>query len=83
MPIAVRDHLGLVPGTAVEFLVREGEAILRKGGGDNDPIDRVYGRLELRAPVDELLDAMRGPRPTGSRKARPGRSPRRRRAPRR
>lgn len=65
IPAEVRDVLGLAPGTAVEFLVREGEVVMRKGGGrGGDPIDRVYGRLRLDRPVDVLLDEMRGPRPT-------------------
>lgn len=65
VPIEVRDQLGLIPGTDVEFLVRDGEAVLRKGGGESDPVDRVYGRLKLDVPVDALVDAMRGPRPKG------------------
>jgi AbrB family looped-hinge helix DNA binding protein len=78
VPVEVRDQLGLVPGTDIEFLVRNGEAVLRKGGGGADPVDRVYGRLKLSAPVDELVDAMRGPRPkAGSGKAPQGRRRRR------
>ncbi len=63
VPVEIRDHLGLDPGTEVEFVLHDGEAILRKGGGLNHPVDRVYGRLRLAKPVDVLLDAMRGPRP--------------------
>ncbi len=66
VPVAVRNELGLVTGTDVEFLLRDGEAVLRKGGRDRDPVDRVYGRLKLRAPVDDLIEAMRGPRPTAA-----------------
>ena len=62
VPIAVRDRLGLLPGTAVEFIVREREAVMRKGRAE-EPVDRVYGRLELERRVDELVDEMRGPRP--------------------
>jgi AbrB family looped-hinge helix DNA binding protein len=71
VPVEVRNQLGLMTGTEIEFLVRDGEAILRKGRRDDDPIGRVYGRLTLAAPVDELLDAMRGPRPTATRRPRP------------
>lgn len=63
VPVVVRDELGLGAGTEVEFVVRDGEAVLRKGGGPTHPVDRVYGRLQLGKPVDALLDAMRGPRP--------------------
>jgi len=67
VPVAVREQLGLGAGTEIEFLVRDGEAILRKGGGADHPVDRVYGRLRLGKPVDVLLDAMRGPRPKARR----------------
>ena len=63
MPVHVREQLGLAAGTEIEFVLRDGEAVLRKGGGPTHPVDRVYGRLRLGQPVDALLDAMRGPRP--------------------
>ncbi len=71
IPVAVRDLLGLATGTPVEFVVREGEAILRKGAAGDDPVDRVYGALELDRPVDELIDEMRGTSPASRRRARP------------
>src|SRR5262249_30715747 len=67
-PVDVRDQLGLTPGTESEFVIGDGEAVLRKGGGDGDPVDRVYGRLKLGARVDDLLDEMRGPRPKATRR---------------
>jgi AbrB family looped-hinge helix DNA binding protein len=73
VPVQVRDELGLAAGTEVEFIVRDGEAVLRKGGGASDPVDRVYGRLRLGKPVDVLVDAMRGPRPKGGAERRRGR----------
>jgi AbrB family looped-hinge helix DNA binding protein len=63
VPVEVRVQLGLSVGTEIEFVVRDGEAVLRKGGGPTDPVDRVYGRLRLGKPVNALVDAMRGPRP--------------------
>ena len=63
VPVDVRDQLGLSVGTEIEFVVRDGEAVLRKGGGLTHPVDRIYGRLQLGKSVDTLLDAMRGPRP--------------------
>ncbi|MBI3769719.1 MAG: AbrB/MazE/SpoVT family DNA-binding domain-containing protein [Deltaproteobacteria bacterium] len=66
MPAVVRDRLGLAPGTAIEFIVREGEAVLRKHRAV-DPVDRVYGRLKLDRDVDGLVDEMRGPRPEAAR----------------
>jgi AbrB family looped-hinge helix DNA binding protein len=72
VPVEVREALGLLPGTDVEFLVREGEAVMRKGRRGADPVDRVYGKLRLDRPVDALLDELRGPRPV-SRRPRKGR----------
>ena len=63
VPVEVRDQLGLRAGTEIEFVVRDGEAILRKGGGATHPVDRIYGRLHLGKSVDALVDALRGPRP--------------------
>ena len=62
VPVAVRAELGLEPGTPVEFLVRDGEAVMRKGSFGTHPVDAVFGRLRLRRPVDAILDDMRGPR---------------------
>ena len=70
VPAAVRDQLGLTPGTAVEFVVREGEAVLRKRAAD-DPVARVYGRLKLHRDVDGLIDEMRGARSEPARPKRP------------
>jgi len=66
VPAAVRDQLGLTTGTEIEFVIRDGEAVLRKGGAGRDPVDRIYGRLKLDTRVDDLIDAMRGPRPKSS-----------------
>ena len=68
VPAPVRDKLGLAPGTAVQFEFREGGVLLRKGRGGAHPVDRVFGRLRLRKPVDALLDEMRGPRPAPGRR---------------
>lgn len=67
VPLEVREQLGLVPGTAIEFLVREGEAVLRKDRHTQEPVDRVYGTLTLPKGVDALIDEMRGPRPARTR----------------
>ena len=62
LPAELREQLGLAAGTPIEFEVREGGAFIRKGSGGVHPVDRVFGRLRLTAPVDDLIDAMRGPR---------------------
>jgi AbrB family looped-hinge helix DNA binding protein len=63
VPVQVRESLGLAPGTAVHFELREGGVLLRKGSGGRHPVDQVFGRLQFARPVDALLDEMRGPRP--------------------
>jgi len=72
VPLGVRQRLGLVPGTEIEFVVRDAEVVLRKGGGGADPVDRVYGILDLGRPVDRILEDLRGPAPAPARRrARP------------
>jgi antitoxin PrlF len=70
VPAGVREKLGLVPGTAVQFELCEGGVLLRKGSPGPHPVDRVFGRLRLAKPVDVLLDEMRGPRPAAGRRTR-------------
>jgi len=63
VPVEVREKLGLVPGTVVTFQILDEGALMKKGGAGSHPVDRLYGTLKLKRPVDELLDEMRGPRP--------------------
>jgi AbrB family looped-hinge helix DNA binding protein len=63
VPVEVRERLGLVPGTPVEFELKEEGVLLRKGISGVHPVDRVWATLRLGRPVDEVLDEMRGPRP--------------------
>ncbi|MBI3637486.1 MAG: AbrB/MazE/SpoVT family DNA-binding domain-containing protein [Candidatus Rokubacteria bacterium] len=63
LPVELREKLGLAAGTAVQFELREGGALIRKGSSDVHPVDRVFGRLKLPTSVDRIMDAMRGPRP--------------------
>ncbi len=63
VPVEVREQLGLVPGTPVEFELKEEGVLLRKGISGDHPVDRVWATLRLPRPVDQILDEMRGPRP--------------------
>jgi len=63
VPVEIRDKLGLVPGTTIQFELRQDGVLLRKGSARQHPVDRVFGILKLGRPVDSLLDQMRGPRP--------------------
>ncbi len=65
VPIEVREQLGLTPGTAVEFEIREEGVLLRKKIAGSHPVDKVWGTLSLGCPVDEILDEMREPRRLG------------------
>lgn len=64
VPAPIRDRLGLRPGTRVIFELRNGGVFMRKGGQKVHPVDKLYGMLRLTRPTDELLDQMRGPRPS-------------------
>jgi AbrB family looped-hinge helix DNA binding protein len=63
VPMELRKKLGLTAGTVVQLELRDGAVLMRKGSGTDHPVDRVFGRLSLGKPVDEILDQMRGPRP--------------------
>jgi AbrB family looped-hinge helix DNA binding protein len=78
VPLEVRDRLGLVPGTEVEFVVRDAEVVLRKGGGGVDPVDRIYGVLALGHSVDRIVEELRGPAPAPVRRRARGRPAKRR-----
>lgn len=68
VPMELREKLGLTEGTVVQFELRDGSLVLRKGSREDHPVDRLFGRLDLGKPVDEILDQMRGPRPTPPKK---------------
>jgi AbrB family looped-hinge helix DNA binding protein len=77
IPVEVRERLGLETGTVVLFDLRADGAFLRKGSHGEHPVDKVFGVLGLRRPIDSLrlVDNVRGPRPGGPRSR-----PRRRRS---
>ena len=68
IPIELREKLGLAAGTVVQFELRDGALLLRKGTSEDHPVDRLFGRLNLGRSVDEILDQMRGPRPVRRKK---------------
>ena len=71
VPKAVRDRLGLRPGTRVEFEMTPRGALLRKGQkGGVRAVDRVLGILKREAATDALINDMRGPVPASWRKHR-------------
>jgi antitoxin PrlF len=72
VPVEVRDRLGLGPGTAVRFEMRPEGVLLKKGSGQEHPVQKVFGVIKPTRAIDSLalLDLMRGPRPGGRRKRR-------------
>jgi len=61
VPKAVRDELGLRPGTRVEFELTALGVLLRKGHPRGiRAVDRVLGILTREASTDVLVDDMRG-----------------------
>jgi AbrB family looped-hinge helix DNA binding protein len=68
VPIELREKLGLEAGTVIQFELRDGAILMRKGAQTSHPVDRVFGILDLGKPVDEILDEMRGPRPVRPKK---------------
>lgn len=63
IPAAIRSELGLTPGTRIEFELRDGGALIRKGGSGDHPVDRIFGVLQLSESVDDTIESMRGPGP--------------------
>lgn len=49
VPAEVRERLGLVPGTPVEFELREEDVLLRKGVSGSHPVDQVWETLTPRS----------------------------------
>jgi antitoxin PrlF len=67
IPKRVRDHLGIKPGSGVEFKVDDrGEVVLRKAGRrSNDPRRRsrfaaVRGAATVKMSTDQILALTRG-----------------------
>ncbi len=63
LPKALRDKLGLAPGTVLEFAAEDGgRLVARKKPVEDDPFTRWRGkgRLPVGKTVDEYLDIIRG-----------------------
>ena len=60
IPKQLRDRLGIEPGAVLEFDEEHGRLVARKLRR-RDPVDRVYGVLDLGRSTDEILEELRGP----------------------
>ncbi len=58
IPKALRDKLGIRPGTALEFDAKDGALIARKA--QTDPVSKVFGCLVLGFDTDKYIRSVRG-----------------------
>ena len=58
IPKALRDKLGIRPGTALEFIAKDGTLVARKA--ETDPVSQVFGCLGHRVDTDTFVRAVRG-----------------------
>lgn len=61
IPKALRDRLGIGPRQVLELREEGGRLVVTKAMPE-DPVERVYGILDLGRPTDDLVDEVRGPR---------------------
>ncbi|HVA86850.1 MAG TPA: AbrB/MazE/SpoVT family DNA-binding domain-containing protein [Candidatus Saccharimonadales bacterium] len=59
IPKRLRDRLGLRAGQVLDFEEANGALIARRTH-DQDPVDRLFGILDLDVPVDTFVDDLRG-----------------------
>ncbi len=60
IPGRIREHLGIRPGTVVEFVEEPGRVVLVKAA-DDDPIDSLIGILGEGGNTDAIIEELRGP----------------------
>ena len=58
IPKALRDRLGIRPGTTLEFSASDGSLVARKA--DTDPVSSVFGCLRRRMDTDKFIRKIRG-----------------------
>ena len=58
IPKPLRDKLGIRPGTALEFIAKDGTLVVRKA--ETDPVSQVFGCLGGRVDSDKFIRALRG-----------------------
>lgn len=65
IPQHIRERLGLLPNTDVEWELRDGMAVLQKAQGEGGRrgralIERMRGRGSVRMSTDEIMALTRG-----------------------
>jgi antitoxin PrlF len=58
IPKALRDKLGIRPGTTLEFAASNGSLVARKA--ETDPVSSVFGCLRKRIDTDKFIRKIRG-----------------------
>ena len=58
IPKPLRDKLGIRPGTALEFVAKDGTLVARKT--ETDPVSQVFGCLRGRIDTDKFIRTLRG-----------------------
>lgn len=58
IPKALRDKLGIRPGTALEFTARDGALVAIKA--QTDPVSAVFGCLGRKIDTDAFVRSLRG-----------------------
>jgi AbrB family looped-hinge helix DNA binding protein len=59
VPKPLRERLGIRPGDQLEFSEEHGRLVARKTS-ERNPVEEVYGILELKQSTDEMLSTLRG-----------------------
>jgi AbrB family looped-hinge helix DNA binding protein len=59
IPKALRERLGIVPGTVLDFVEEQGRLIAKKAEAV-DAVDQVFGRLGRGRNTDDILKEIRG-----------------------
>ncbi len=60
IPQALRERLGFLPDTEVEFVVRDSALVLvKKEASQQRAVERLYGRKRFARSTDELMKLLR------------------------
>jgi AbrB family looped-hinge helix DNA binding protein len=64
IPLEIREQLGILPGSRVEFELVDGGVLVRKsaegGGRGAELVARLRGRATTRMTTDEIMQLTRG-----------------------
>ena len=60
IPKAIRDKLGIKPGTILDIRAENGQLVAKKRF-DSSPLDRLYGALADGRSTQTVLDDLRDP----------------------